>query len=195
MDDERQSRVIRWLGQEAKMKEIAAKNRQLELSLLSSQKQLLEQEQKNARQQLKEQAAELKMQKMRNDEKQLKIDLQAQQIAYNRLLIVAGACMLLLTVIIAYFIIRRIRHRLQRNQQRHMQTIDEIAYINSHQTRAPVATLLGLMNLIKMDMGNGIYNPHLLNLVDQTVKKMDEIVRQVSDRTNQISAEEKNRNA
>jgi tetratricopeptide (TPR) repeat protein len=195
MDNERQSRVIRWLSQEAKMKEIAAKNRQLELSLLSSQKQLLEQEQKNARQQLKEQAAELKMQKMRNDEKQLKIDLQTQQIAYNRLLIVAGACMLLLTVIIAYFIIRRIRHRLQRNQQRHMQTIDEIAYINSHQTRAPVATLLGLMNLIKIDMENGIYNPHLLNLVDQTVKKMDEIVRQVSDRTNQISAEEKNRNA
>lgn len=74
-----------------------------------------------------------------------------------------------------------------------MQTIDEIAYINSHQMRAPIATLLGLMNLIKMDMNQGIYNPYLIDLLDKTVQKMDGIVRQVSDRTNQISAEEKNR--
>lgn len=191
MDNERQARIIRLLGQEAKMTEVVAEKRQLELSLLSSQKKLLEQKQENAAQQLKKQAAELQLQKLQNNQNKLQINLQTQQIAYNRLLIFTGICLFLFAGMAAYLVIRRIRQRLQRNQRRHMQTIDEIAYINSHHMRAPVATLLGLMNLIKMDMEQGVYNPYLLNLVDKTAQNIDDLVRQVSDRTNQISTEEK----
>jgi hypothetical protein len=193
MDNERQAKIIRLLGQEARLKEALAEKKNLELSLLNSQKKLLEKEQESTTQQLKKQAAELELQKMKNAENQLKISLQTQQIAYNRLLIIAGIFIFLFAGMAAYLVIRRIRQRLYNNQRRHMQTIDEIAYINSHQMRAPIATLLGLMNLIKMDMNQGIYNPYLIDLLDKTVQKMDEIVRQVSDRTNQISTEEKNR--
>ncbi|WP_250631822.1 tetratricopeptide repeat protein [Rhodoflexus caldus] len=194
MDNERQAKIIRLLGQEAQLKEMVAEKKQLELSLLSSQKKLLEKEQESTTQQLKKQAAELELQKIKNAENQLKISLQTQQIAYNRLLIIAGIFIFLFAGTAVYLVIRRIRQRLHNNQRRHMQTIDEIAHINSHQMRAPIATLLGLMNLIKMDMNQGIYNPYLIDLLDKTVQKMDETVRQVSDRTNQISEEEKKQN-
>ncbi|MFD2147454.1 PAS domain S-box protein [Mucilaginibacter antarcticus] len=61
-----------------------------------------------------------------------------------------------------------------------------IAIIQSHELRRPVASLLGIMALIKMEQQNG--NPEYLDMLEKTVKELDEkICEIVKDSENTIN--------
>lgn len=57
------------------------------------------------------------------------------------------------------------------------EALRKIAYMQSHELRKPVATILGLMNLIKMQ-GYG-ENEELLMMMEKTVEDLDNSIRQI----------------
>lgn len=186
IDNQRQQKIIELLSKESQLNELIAEKNQLKVSLLTSEKQLLEQQRQNAQQQISRQQAELRLQSLLNAENQLKLKLQEEKISYNRLLLIAGSIILVLSMAIAYLMIKRTKQRVVRNQQRYEAIMEEISFINSHEMRAPVATALGLIHLIKLEATAGVYNPTLIDLLEQALKEIDEMVHFVSERTNQI---------
>jgi len=58
--------------------------------------------------------------------------------------------------------------------------LQEIAYIQSHTVRAPLASIMGLVNLIKSDEG-GVPDPEIVEALDKAAKEFDEIVRKIAD--------------
>jgi PAS domain S-box-containing protein len=59
--------------------------------------------------------------------------------------------------------------------------IEEISFKNSHEMRAPVATMLGLVNLIKKEMPTQATAMELVNYLENTVTRMDEVIRELTD--------------
>jgi methyl-accepting chemotaxis protein len=56
----------------------------------------------------------------------------------------------------------------------------EYAFINSHRLRAPVATILGLMNVIKVT-SNVEEKQACIDMLEKTTQKLDEIVHEIQD--------------
>lgn len=59
--------------------------------------------------------------------------------------------------------------------------IQEMSFRNSHEMRAPVATMLGLLRLIKFELHSPAAVEELINYLDQTVTKMDEVIRKLTE--------------
>jgi PAS domain S-box-containing protein len=59
--------------------------------------------------------------------------------------------------------------------------IEEMSFKNSHEMRGPVATMLGLVNLIKIEMPTQATAMDLVNYLEKTVLKMDEVIRELTD--------------
>lgn len=64
------------------------------------------------------------------------------------------------------------------------QRLSKISHIQSHEYRAPVSAILGIMSLIKED--NYEPNKEYLQLLDQAVKQLDEKINSVVNYTNQL---------
>lgn len=58
--------------------------------------------------------------------------------------------------------------------------LQEIAYIQSHTVRAPLASIMGLVNLIKIDNGKQP-DPEIVEALDKAAKEFDEIIRKIAD--------------
>jgi PAS domain S-box-containing protein len=58
--------------------------------------------------------------------------------------------------------------------------LQEIAYIQSHTVRAPLASIMGLVSLIKSDEG-AQPDPEIVEALDKAAKEFDEIVRKIAD--------------
>jgi PAS domain S-box-containing protein len=58
--------------------------------------------------------------------------------------------------------------------------LQEIAYIQSHTVRAPLASIMGLVNLIKGDEGKEP-DPEIVEALDKAAKDFDDIVRKIAD--------------
>jgi len=61
----------------------------------------------------------------------------------------------------------------------------EIAFIQSHLVRAPLAKILGLVDLITIGIDEKA-DPELLHCLDQSAKELDEIIRSISKKTESI---------
>ncbi|WP_338763082.1 PAS domain-containing protein [Bernardetia sp. ABR2-2B] len=70
--------------------------------------------------------------------------------------------------------------RIQKQNER----LKEIAWQQSHEVRRPVATILGLINLIKMEESHE-YVLSYLNYLQYEVKLLDEIIHKIVDATNE----------
>ncbi|MEQ1584854.1 MAG: PAS domain-containing protein [Cyclobacteriaceae bacterium] len=66
-----------------------------------------------------------------------------------------------------------------------MKFIKEMSFKNSHEMRAPVATLLGLAQLMKLELYSPDSVSQMIDYLEQTVKKMDEVIRDLTDTLNE----------
>lgn len=57
----------------------------------------------------------------------------------------------------------------------------EIAWIQSHEIRQPVSSILGILSLMKED--DDVASSEYINLLDQSVKQLDERIRTIVDHT------------
>lgn len=69
---------------------------------------------------------------------------------------------------------KRIEHETQLENQ--VETLEKIAWQQSHEMRKPVANILGLVQLIEYDKA---YNPLLINQLHQTTKELDDVIHKI----------------
>jgi CheY-like chemotaxis protein len=82
---------------------------------------------------------------------------------------------------------KRIAHDQLKTQN---QNLTEIAFLQSHQVRAPIARILGLFNLFNFhDLGDKINVEVLCNL-KLAAESFDKIIHDIVDKTNQIKADD-----
>ncbi len=60
-------------------------------------------------------------------------------------------------------------------------TIASIRHKNSHELRAPVATIMGIVDLISKEDFQNEYQKELIVHLGETIKKLDEIIHQIND--------------
>ncbi len=60
--------------------------------------------------------------------------------------------------------------------------LHEIAYIQSHIVRAPLARIMGLVDIIVQNT-NEIPDPRILSYLDQSAKEFDEIIKEIISKT------------
>jgi PAS domain S-box-containing protein len=59
--------------------------------------------------------------------------------------------------------------------------MDVISYKNSHELRGPVATILGLIQLIEHDHFDGSFSKEIISLLKRTVIKLDEVIHEINE--------------
>jgi light-regulated signal transduction histidine kinase (bacteriophytochrome) len=79
----------------------------------------------------------------------------------------------------------------QKNQTRALemqnQKLMEIAWVQSHQVRAPLARLMGLVHLLARSEQNGnIENVETLKHIIRSANELDEIIRKIVRKTEEI---------
>ncbi|MDN5202463.1 PAS domain-containing protein [Fulvivirgaceae bacterium BMA10] len=57
---------------------------------------------------------------------------------------------------------------------------DDIALKNAHELRGPVATILGLVDLMKKENFKTEYNEKIFHHLEKTVKKLDEVIHDIN---------------
>ncbi|MBL0742737.1 PAS domain-containing protein [Chryseolinea lacunae] len=73
-----------------------------------------------------------------------------------------------------------LRHRLNAE----LRKMDIISFKNSHELRGPVATILGLIQLIDHDGLHGEFSMNIIDALRQTVKKLDEVIGEINRHSN-----------
>ena len=63
--------------------------------------------------------------------------------------------------------------------QRKNDQLEQYAFDNAHRLRSPVATILGLTKLYKMDTASASEKEHYFDKIDANVEKLDEVVREI----------------
>ena len=58
--------------------------------------------------------------------------------------------------------------------------LDIISYKNSHELRGPVATILGLIQLIEHDHFDGSFSKEIITCLKRTVIKLDEVIHEIN---------------
>ena len=71
------------------------------------------------------------------------------------------------------------RKELEERIEQHINYLEELSYKNSHELRAPVASLLGLMHLLELELGPDL-DHKMLDYFKRTVYKMDEVIRDLN---------------
>lgn len=79
------------------------------------------------------------------------------------------------------------QHRIEDQNAR----LREIAWIQSHKVRAPVASLMGLLNLLDLEKEcSDPANQEVLKMIRQMADKFDDVIREINDLTESIEGEE-----
>jgi PAS domain S-box-containing protein len=82
------------------------------------------------------------------------------------------------------------RYEYQRKIESQNTRLREIAWIQSHKVRAPVATLMGLLHLLDLD--KEYYDPankEVLGMISQMTGKFDDVIREITDLTEDMEGE------
>jgi PAS domain S-box-containing protein len=58
--------------------------------------------------------------------------------------------------------------------------LDIISYKNSHELRGPVATILGLIQLIEHNQFDGGFSKEIISLLKRTVIKLDDVIHEIN---------------
>jgi DNA-binding NtrC family response regulator len=66
------------------------------------------------------------------------------------------------------------------------QRLLEIAFLQSHQVRRPVATILGLINLFKPNDPNNTLNSEIIVKLEVASKELDNVIKEIVEKTNAI---------
>ena len=74
---------------------------------------------------------------------------------------------------------------LKAGMEENIKFIKELSFKNSHEVRAPVATILGLVELMKHELHSPASVLELITYMEQTVIKMDEVIRDLTDTLNE----------
>jgi signal transduction histidine kinase len=92
-------------------------------------------------------------------------------------------------VLVAVFIILYTRKKHFISKLQHEKKLAEIAYLNAHQTRAPLATLLGLLYLIDKTKLQDEETMKLFDMIIETARKLDEVIHQINDKAQKVENE------
>ncbi|MEQ8627233.1 PAS domain-containing protein [Ekhidna sp.] len=65
-----------------------------------------------------------------------------------------------------------------------LEVIRRISYKNSHELRAPVANIIGLMSLMKEENFKTEYNAKIFHHLEETVAKLDEVIHDINNLSN-----------
>jgi PAS domain S-box-containing protein len=74
--------------------------------------------------------------------------------------------------------------RLKAKMVENMKFIKEMSFKNSHEMRAPVATMLGLVQLMKQELHSPGSVLEMISYLELTVQKMDEVIRDLTNTLN-----------
>lgn len=74
--------------------------------------------------------------------------------------------------------------RLERELEEKLVTLRKISYKNSHELRAPVANIIGLVALMKDENFKTSYNAKIFHHLEETVVKLDSIIHDINDLSN-----------
>jgi len=69
---------------------------------------------------------------------------------------------------------KSIKKRLASN----MEMISQLSYRNSHELRAPVATALGLLTLIKSELKDNKSEHEMVHILEKTILRMDDVIKE-----------------
>jgi PAS domain S-box-containing protein len=70
---------------------------------------------------------------------------------------------------------------LKTKMDENMKFIEEMSFKNSHEMRAPVATILGLVRLMKYELHSPAAVMELVTYLENTVKRMDEVISDLTE--------------
>jgi len=90
-------------------------------------------------------------------------------------------------IVLANDITDRLKHT--HTIERQNSKLKEISWIQSHVVRAPIARLMSLVQLIELEKDNNETSKELLGYVLESAYELDNIVRDISDRAEQINTE------
>jgi PAS domain S-box-containing protein len=74
---------------------------------------------------------------------------------------------------------------LKSKMDENMKFIEELSFKNSHEVRAPVATLLGLVGLMKYELHSPGSVMEMITYLENTVRKMDKVIMDLTDTLNE----------
>lgn len=72
----------------------------------------------------------------------------------------------------------------------HNKNLREIAWLQSHVVRAPLARIMGLIHLYKEYDGGELTVEELFDLISTSAHELDEVIHEISDKTNNIKVKE-----
>lgn len=76
--------------------------------------------------------------------------------------------------------------QLKRNIIAQNEKLYDIAFLQSHQVRAPIVRLLGLVNLVNYDNFNDPENKEIILSLKEATVNFDEIIREIMNKTNEL---------
>jgi len=106
---------------------------------------------------------------------------QAQYLLYNRerIVLFASIAVATLIILIIYLFYRNVKQKNSYQKLLHETRSQELAFINSHQVRKPLANILGICRLLIDNKNTVEENNIYYKLLDQQVKEMDQKLREV----------------
>lgn len=86
-------------------------------------------------------------------------------------------------------VLRDISERKKAEQQlrEHNEKLSEIAFLQSHIVRRPVANVLGIINLLNISDPTDPSNIELIPMLETAAKELDEVIFKIVDKTNEIT--------
>ncbi len=70
--------------------------------------------------------------------------------------------------------------KLHEELKKTVEALDKIAFKNSHEVRGPVATIIGLMNLMNEQSFINDFDGQCFQLLKKTVQKLDDIIFEIN---------------
>lgn len=78
------------------------------------------------------------------------------------------------------------RKNAEEEQKNHIKKLSEIAFLQSHQVRRPVASILGLTSLFVFDNPSDPLNSEVISRVEVAAKELDMVIREIVKKTSEI---------
>jgi tetratricopeptide (TPR) repeat protein len=105
----------------------------------------------------------------------------------DRNLLIQGTIGIIALIIIFGLILRSNRQNAKIKDLKNRQRLEEIDFINSHKTRAPVARILGLASLFNYNKTDDPINSELVQKINDTALELDNHIRDITDRVEKKS--------
>lgn len=120
---------------------------------------------------------ELKNKEIILKEKQMEISLLEAKNKKSERIILIITISLLVSIIFLLYIILLIRSK------SHRRKLSDIAHTHSHEVRAPLARILGLINVLDYENHNPTENKKIIRYIQTAALELDEVIKKVLDKT------------